>query len=902
MLMLRKAKDSQLVGQVLSGDVAAFGTLVERYSSAVFGVAVAHLRNRTDAEDVAQDVFLSAFKSLGTLQERPKFGHWLMALARNRCQNVLRRRRLEAALPERLNVMQEAARPQPDREELHRLLHEEIQALDEGAREVLMLHYFSRMKTRAIAQLLGISKSAAAKRLQRARTALGERLVDVIGEEFGRTDKPKERAARIMGTIAAAMPGWKASGVAGTGAAAVESSVVTGLLPAAKVIGGILLMKKAVIGAALVLAALLAFWALLEREPNKKTFEPEDAPTAVASADNVGAGTEERLNVLPQQESTSSDLNTADVAGVAPLPTEEEPDPYAIADPAQYCSISGNVVDPAGVPIAGAEVLVVAVCMGEIHRIEDFFQFWKGFGDKSHRFRALTDASGAYGISGISFRGLVHVSAFTGQYAAEHARQVVLADGDSLESVDLVLRLGEVTTGFVLTAEGQPVADAVVEDAYPGDGVVAYTDKDGWFAGVLDVRNLTVYSPTYGFASFLDPPVHENGLVELRMPGMAVLKGRVTRADQSPATGFQVRLLGARDAYGTTRLNYRRSIQVDGNGAYEIGEIDVGLRYEVSVHDPSDARYAVADLGYLEPNKETVWDCEIQSPIVVHGHVRSLETREPIRLAGIVTVWAVSDGSKVTEENKGMIREDGTYALNIATGAGKYLICPAYFPFAFNGFEAFGKEVYLTSGEVTELDLFVPGPYTASVRAVDANGAPVSGAVVQERGPGIQWPLGVTDENGRFQYSGFTPVMGLELPEDSWFIISCPGFADEEGTHYRGHPGEVFPEETVVLYRAGGLAGRAVDSDGNSFSDVKLSIGMNYGEGKARELSLSTNADGYFTGDNCVPATEVTFDIKLRYADGDETRIYTWRSDPTQCVPGQTTDLGEIVFERSNDS
>ena len=113
MFRRRIESDARLVREALTGTETAFGVLVDRYSSTVFGLALAHLRSWADAEDLTQEVFTAAYASLDTLREPKKFAGWLTTLTRNRCRNVLKRRGLERALPEKLGETPEAVRPTP---------------------------------------------------------------------------------------------------------------------------------------------------------------------------------------------------------------------------------------------------------------------------------------------------------------------------------------------------------------------------------------------------------------------------------------------------------------------------------------------------------------------------------------------------------------------------------------------------------------------------------------------------------------------------------------------------------------------------------------------------------------------------------------------------------------------
>ncbi len=85
--------DEAVIGRVLAGDVEAFDALVERYQRPVFAVVGSHVRDASRVEDLAQDVFLSAFTKLASWRaERGRFSTWLYSIARNRSRDALRKR------------------------------------------------------------------------------------------------------------------------------------------------------------------------------------------------------------------------------------------------------------------------------------------------------------------------------------------------------------------------------------------------------------------------------------------------------------------------------------------------------------------------------------------------------------------------------------------------------------------------------------------------------------------------------------------------------------------------------------------------------------------------------------------------------------------------------------------
>jgi RNA polymerase sigma-70 factor, ECF subfamily len=79
--------DEELIERARSGDRAAFGDLVERYQQAVFRAALAALRSREDAEEVAQDTFIAAFRRLDRFRGDSSFKTWLLSIAWNRAMD-----------------------------------------------------------------------------------------------------------------------------------------------------------------------------------------------------------------------------------------------------------------------------------------------------------------------------------------------------------------------------------------------------------------------------------------------------------------------------------------------------------------------------------------------------------------------------------------------------------------------------------------------------------------------------------------------------------------------------------------------------------------------------------------------------------------------------------------------
>ncbi|MBI2434890.1 MAG: sigma-70 family RNA polymerase sigma factor, partial [Candidatus Hydrogenedentes bacterium] len=191
--------DANAVRQVLAGRRDVFADLVTRYERAVKGIALASCRNVQEAEDLAQEAFLRAFKDLTRLRQPDHFGPWLIQITRNLAVDRARRtaaRPLPSALPD-----SDAFEEDPAANELHRLLREEVMRLAPAFREAILLHYFSGKSAAEIGRLLGISRAAALKRIQRGRQDLSSSLEKHLADAF----QDRRGKGALVGAVMAAV-------------------------------------------------------------------------------------------------------------------------------------------------------------------------------------------------------------------------------------------------------------------------------------------------------------------------------------------------------------------------------------------------------------------------------------------------------------------------------------------------------------------------------------------------------------------------------------------------------------------------------------------------------------------------------------------------------------------------
>ena len=177
--------DAELIELARNGDRAAFGTLVERYQQVVFRAALAALRSREDAEEVAQDALLLAFRKLGSFRGEASFKTWLLTITWNRAMD--RRRRVGDWLHRFVGRDDsheiDVASFEPSREttliaeEARRDVRRMLRTLPARYRDALLLSASGDHTFEEIGRLLGVPTGTAKWRAMEGRRLLKKKLV-----------------------------------------------------------------------------------------------------------------------------------------------------------------------------------------------------------------------------------------------------------------------------------------------------------------------------------------------------------------------------------------------------------------------------------------------------------------------------------------------------------------------------------------------------------------------------------------------------------------------------------------------------------------------------------------------------------------------------------------------------
>ena len=185
------------IGTATMTDLDKFEAFMGNYQDMVYGTALRLLGHETDAQDIAQTVFLKAFESFASLAESPSAGGWLKKVATNLCLNQLTRYRyrwrffseLRAEDDEQDFVETVAApdqhEPGLDEADRRRMLEVALRRLPNSQRVPLVLFHFEDMPYDEIAQRLGVSLSKVKTDIYRARVSLRRFLKHKLADDPG---------------------------------------------------------------------------------------------------------------------------------------------------------------------------------------------------------------------------------------------------------------------------------------------------------------------------------------------------------------------------------------------------------------------------------------------------------------------------------------------------------------------------------------------------------------------------------------------------------------------------------------------------------------------------------------------------------------------------------------------
>jgi RNA polymerase sigma-70 factor (ECF subfamily) len=185
--------EAELIQRLKAGDEATFREIVKRFGPKIYRVAYAILRNREDADDVAQEVFAEVYFSIKTFEARSSLYTWISRIAVNECYGYLRKKRsrpvCESDFPDgtfsmRMQMMPDQ-QPTADRALMQReFVNKLLARIPEDERMLLIWKEVEGFSVSALSQMIGLRENAIKVRLFRTRHRLGQAAAQLSGRKL----------------------------------------------------------------------------------------------------------------------------------------------------------------------------------------------------------------------------------------------------------------------------------------------------------------------------------------------------------------------------------------------------------------------------------------------------------------------------------------------------------------------------------------------------------------------------------------------------------------------------------------------------------------------------------------------------------------------------------------------
>jgi len=182
--------DLVLINSILSGNTGNYALLVKRHQRFVFTLALRFAKSREDAEEIAQDCFIKAYKALGTFKQTSKFSTWLYTITYTTAMTYLRKKKLDASsIDDAEHVLQLPNNDNSfdadsvEKKSTYKYLNEAISMLLPDDAAIITLFYKGEQSLEEIGQTLAMDPNTVKVKLHRARHRLKEKLQLLLKEE-----------------------------------------------------------------------------------------------------------------------------------------------------------------------------------------------------------------------------------------------------------------------------------------------------------------------------------------------------------------------------------------------------------------------------------------------------------------------------------------------------------------------------------------------------------------------------------------------------------------------------------------------------------------------------------------------------------------------------------------------
>jgi RNA polymerase sigma-70 factor (ECF subfamily) len=175
--------DIELISKILQGEQALFAQLVEKYQNYVFTLVLRFVDNREDAEELSQDIFVKAYRSLADFRGESKFSTWLYTVVRTSCITFLRKKKLDiTSIDNERTFIQLENRESAfsantiEQRSRHAMVSEAIRMLSPDDAQLLTLFYKGEQSLEETGKIIGLDPNTVKVKLHRARHRLKDKL------------------------------------------------------------------------------------------------------------------------------------------------------------------------------------------------------------------------------------------------------------------------------------------------------------------------------------------------------------------------------------------------------------------------------------------------------------------------------------------------------------------------------------------------------------------------------------------------------------------------------------------------------------------------------------------------------------------------------------------------------
>ena len=182
--------DNEIISRVLQGDQQAYAGIVNRYQNFVFTITMRYTDNREDAEEIAQDVFIKAYRSLADFRGASKFSTWLYTIVTTSCITFLRKKKLDTHSLDNEKVFELADSQdsgfranQVEQKSKVAMVNEAIKMLSPDDAKLITLFYKGEQSLDEIGTIIGADPNTVKVKLHRARARLKDKMEKYFKQE-----------------------------------------------------------------------------------------------------------------------------------------------------------------------------------------------------------------------------------------------------------------------------------------------------------------------------------------------------------------------------------------------------------------------------------------------------------------------------------------------------------------------------------------------------------------------------------------------------------------------------------------------------------------------------------------------------------------------------------------------